>query len=106
MSVAEFELRILLTVLRCGERAVASAIHEDLQARTGRRTSLGAVYVTLDRLERKGLLDSTLGDPRPERGGRSRRHYRLSPRGRAAVREERRMMHALWRGLGVAEDRS
>jgi DNA-binding PadR family transcriptional regulator len=104
-SVAEFELRVLLTVLRCGESGYAAAVHEDLEARSKQKTSVGAVYVTLDRLERKGLLESTLGEPRAERGGRARRHYRLSKRGQDAVRLECRTMQALWRGLGVVEER-
>ena len=58
--VAEFELRILLTVLRCGEEAYAVAVHEDLETRTKQSVSLGAVYITLDRLVRKGWLQSRL----------------------------------------------
>jgi PadR family transcriptional regulator PadR len=102
---AEFELRVLLTVLRCRNQAVALAVHEDLERRTRRRASLGAVYVTLDRLERKGLLHSTLGEPRAERGGRARRHYRLSRKGRAALRHACREMQHLWEGLEIAEER-
>lgn len=103
-GLAEFELRVLLTVLRCGEAAYAVAVHADLEARSRQRTSIGAVYVTLDRLQRKGLLESTLGESRAERGGRARRHYRLSKRGQSAVRLECRTMQSLWRGLGVVEE--
>ena len=103
-ALAEFELRVLLTVMRCGDDAYAVAVHDDLQRRTRRRASIGAVYVTLDRLERKGLLQSTLGEPRAERGGRARRHYRLSRKGEAAVRQECVVIQDLWRGLGIAED--
>jgi PadR family transcriptional regulator PadR len=102
---AEFELRILLTVLRCRDEAYALAVHEDLERRTRRRTSLGAVYVTLDRLERKGLLQSTLGEPRAERGGRARRHYRLSRKGRTTLRHACLEMQHLWEGLEIAEER-
>ncbi len=102
-ALAEFELRILLTVLRCGDEAYAVAVHRELERRTRRRASIGAVYVTLDRLERKGLLDSKLGEPRAERGGRARRHYRLTRKGDAAVRQECRVMQDLWRGLDIAE---
>jgi PadR family transcriptional regulator PadR len=102
---AEFELRVLLTVLRCGDTAYALAVHEELERRTRRRASLGGVYVTLDRLERKGLLRSSLGAPRPERGGRARRHYRLSAKGSATLRQACLEMQQLWEGLEVAEDR-
>jgi DNA-binding PadR family transcriptional regulator len=105
-SLAEFELRVLLTVLRCGRESYAVAVHQDLERRSGRRASVGAVYITLDRLERKGLLESRLGDPTPERGGRAKRYYRLTRPGRAAVRDECRLMQRLWQGLGVVEDES
>jgi DNA-binding PadR family transcriptional regulator len=102
---AEFELRIMLTVLRCRDEAYALVVHEDLQLRTRRRASLGAVYVTLDRLERKGLLQSTLGEPRAERGGRARRYYRLSRKGLATLRHACLEMQHLWEGLEIAEER-
>jgi DNA-binding PadR family transcriptional regulator len=104
-AVAEFELRVLLTVHRLAGGAYAVAVHEDLQKRTGQRASLGAVYITLNRLERKGLLDSRLGDPSPARGGRAKRYYRLSRPGVAAVRQEGRIMRRLWDGLDVALDK-
>jgi DNA-binding PadR family transcriptional regulator len=104
--VAEFELRVLLTVHRLADEAYAAAVQEDLQTRTRRRTSLGAVHITLDRLARKGLLESRLGSPTPERGGRAKRYYRLSRAGLAAVREECGILQRLWDGLGVVRDRS
>ena len=104
--VAEFELRVLLTVHRLADDAVAVAVHQDLERRTRRKASLGAVYITLDRLARKGLLDSRLGAPTPERGGRAKRYYKLSRAGVAAVRDECRIMQRLWDGLDVATDRS
>jgi DNA-binding PadR family transcriptional regulator len=103
-AVAEFELRVLLTVRRLAGDAYAVAVHQDLERRTGQRTSLGAVYITLDRLERKGLLGSRLGDPSPARGGRAKRYYSLSRHGLATVRQECRIMRRLWDGLDVAID--
>ena len=85
---------------------VAVAVHEDLERRTRRKASLGAVYITLDRLARKGLLDSRLGEATAERGGRAKRYYRLSRPGIVAVRDECRIMQRLWDGLGVLPDRS
>jgi PadR family transcriptional regulator PadR len=104
LILAEFEVRVLLTVLRCRDAAYAVAVHQELERRTRRRASLGAVYVTLDRLERKGLLLSTLGEPRAERGGRARRHYRLSRKGSAALRQTCLEMRQLSEGLEIAED--
>ena len=106
VPIAEFELRVLLTVLRCGAESYAVAVHEDLERRSRRPAAIGAVYITLDRLERKRLLESRLGDPTPERGGRAKRFYRLTRAGRAAVREECRMMHRLWDGLGLVQEES
>jgi DNA-binding PadR family transcriptional regulator len=102
--IAEFELRVLLTVRRLGEDAYAVAVHEDLEQRSRRRTSQGAVYITLDRLERKGLLGSRMGDPTPERGGRAKRFYRLTRAGLNAVRDEVRLMQRLWDGLDVVSN--
>lgn len=103
-AIAEFELRILLAVLQCAADAYAVRIHDELRARTGRRVAIGAVYVTLDRLVRKGWLTSKLGDPSPERGGRAKRYYAVTARGRAAVRAEIRAMHRLWDGLDVVSE--
>lgn len=98
-NLAEFEFRLLLTVRRLQKEAYAVAVHEELEKRTGRKASLGAVYITLDRLERKGLLQSRLGDPTPERGGRAKRYYRLTRQGTVAVREEYHVVQRLWEDL-------
>lgn len=102
--VAEFELRVLLTVLRCGDEAYAVAVHEDLETRTRQRVSLGAVYITLDRLARKGWLSSRLGEPSAARGGRAKRYYLLSKSGLALVKAECGTMQRLWAGLGVVPE--
>lgn len=105
-AVAEFELRVLLTVRRLGDDAHATAIHGDLERRTKQKASIGAIYITLDRLQRKGLLDSRLGEPTRARGGRAKRFYRLTRPGLAAVREECRVMRRLWDGLDILTDES
>lgn len=102
--VAEFELRILLTVLRCGDDAYAVAVHEDLEARTRQHASLSAVYITLDRLARKGWLTSRLGEPSAARGGRAKRYYRVTKSGMALLKAECGAMHRLWAGLGLVPE--
>lgn len=100
--LGEFEQMVLLAVLcasQDGEDAYGVNIHTELEARTGRRVSRGAVYMTLDRLEKKGLLSSYLTDPTPERGGRSKRGYRVTKPARAALHESRRALIRLWEGL-------
>lgn len=103
--MAEFELRVLLTVLRCGDDAYAVAVHGDLETRTGAKVALGAVYITLDRLERKGWLSSRFGEPSAVRGGRAKRFYTATARGRTVLKVECEMIQRLWTGLGLIADR-
>ena len=99
-SLGEFEQVVLLAVLRLGENAAyAVPVHDEILRCTGRDVSRGSIYITLDRLETKGYLRSRLADPTPERGGRSKRYYTLRPRAVEALKENRRALVALWRGL-------
>src|SRR2546425_8350380 len=98
-SLGEFEHVVLLAVLRLGDEAYAVSIRDEILRCTGRDVSRGSVYITLDRLETKGYLRSRLADPTPERGGRAKRFYALRPRAIEALRECRRQLIALWRGL-------
>ena len=100
-DLAEFELRVLLGVLRRRDEAYAVAVRDEIVARTGRDVSLGSLYITLQRLERKGLLGSRLGDPSPERGGRAKRYYQLTRRGLALLKAECRLTQRMWEGLGL-----
>ena len=97
--LGEFEQVVLLAILRLGDEAYAVAVRDEILACTGRDVSRGSIYITLDRLETKGYLRSRLGDPTPERGGRAKRYYALRPRAVEALRETRRALVALWRGL-------
>lgn len=98
-TLGEFEQVVLLAILRLGDDAYAVSIRDEIIRRTGRDVSRGSVYITLDRLETKGYLRSWLADPTPERGGRAKRYYALRPRALEALRESRRALVALWRGL-------
>ena len=90
-SIGQFEHVVLAAVLSLGEAAYGVTIHAKVEEFIAPKTvSLGAVYATLDRLEDKGLLTSWLSDPTPERGGRSKRHYRLQAAGERALRETTR----------------
>src|SRR4030095_4073146 len=87
-SIGQFEHVVLAAVLALGEGAYGVTIHAKVEELISpRAVSLGAVYATLDRLEDKGLVASWLSDPTPERGGRSKRHYRLESSGERALRE-------------------
>ena len=94
--LGEFEQMLLLTALRLGEEAYGAAMSQELEERIGRRVSRGAIYVTLDRLEAKGLIQSRMSAPRAERGGRPRRlgvettpRAPTPPRGRHLLRPRR-----------------
>jgi DNA-binding PadR family transcriptional regulator len=101
--LGEFEQMVLLAVMQVGERAYAVPIHEELVRRTKRRASRGAMYMTLDRLEKKGLLSSSMSDPTPERGGRRRRYFRVTRRAIAALRSSQKALINLWDGLELVE---
>lgn len=88
ISIGQFEQLVLTAILRCGRQAYGVKVHESVEMLSGARSvALGAVYATLDRLEDKGLISSWLSDPTPERGGRSKRHYRLEANGERALRD-------------------
>src|SRR5262249_60708788 len=79
MNLGEFEQMVLLALVRLGPDAYGATIRREIEARTGRELAISAVYVTLDRLETKGLVKSRVGDPSPTRGGRRRQAFRLRP---------------------------
>jgi DNA-binding PadR family transcriptional regulator len=92
----EFEELVLLSVLIATPDAYGTSLQEILEEEAGRKASLGAIYTALDRLARKGLVLSELGDPTPVRGGRRKRHYELTPEGLEKVRETRRIRERMW----------
>ena len=97
--IGEFEQMILLAVLQRKEDAYGVTIHDELARHTTRPLARGAVYMTLDRLEKKGLLKSTLSDPTAERGGRAKRCYALTKSAVQALKASRRTLLSLWDGL-------
>lgn len=106
--LGEFEQMVLLCILRLGDDAYGLAIRNELKDVAGRRPSSGSLYTTLDRLERKGLLDSRAGEDAvsvPARGGRRRRYVRVTPAGEALLSASRHRLLALWDGIEGALDR-
>ena len=100
-SLGEFEHIIILALLRLGDRAYGVTVRQEIQFRTKRDVSIGAVYATLDRLETKGYVKSRLGDPTPERGGRSKRFFRITAKGLAAVNRTQRALQSMTEGLAL-----
>ena len=97
--LGELEQQLLLIVLRLGDDAYANPIRDMLASAAGRALARGALYTALERLEVKGCLRSTLGDPLPERGGRPRRYFTVTAAGLRALRQSRRVWLGLWKGL-------
>lgn len=85
LPLGDFEQRILFALVRLGPDAYGVPIRGDIEARTGRAVSAGALYTALDRLETRGLVSSRLGDPTPERGGKRKRLYTVQPAGERAL---------------------
>jgi PadR family transcriptional regulator PadR len=99
--LGDFELLVLLAILRADGDAYGSSIMKELQDRSARSVSRGALYVTLDRLEAKGYVASRTGDPAPARGGRPRRYYTVRSTGLALVRQSLDALKRMTEGLAL-----
>ena len=100
--LGEFEQMVLLAILQLGNDVYGVPIVDEIERRTDRSVARAAVYVTLRRLEKKGLLESWMGEPSEERGGKARRLVRVRPEGRRLLLGSRRAMDAMWQGLDLA----
>jgi PadR family transcriptional regulator, regulatory protein PadR len=94
-----FEQQILLALMHLGPDAYGLSIREEIESRTGRSVSAGALYTALDRLEKKGLASSRLGDPTPQRGGKRKRLYTLESSGERALSEAYEALRGMTQGL-------
>jgi len=97
--LGEFEHIVLVAMLRLGQDAYGASIRREIETRTRRALTVGALYRTLDRLEAKGFVRSWFGDPTPERGGRAKRHFEVRPLGVRTLRASREALAAMWDGL-------
>jgi len=96
--LGEFEHVVLLAILRLGDEAYGVPIRREIEGQTDRAVARGALYTTLDRMETKGYLSSTVGDPTPRRGGRARRYFTITAQGFAALRASREALLSMWSG--------
>lgn len=103
--LGEMELMVLLAVTRLGDEAYGVPISKELSTLAKREVALGSIYAALDRLERKGFVASSLGDPTPERGGRAKRYFNVTPTGVRALKMTREALTNLWSGIPVLEGR-
>jgi PadR family transcriptional regulator len=85
MMLGEFEYLMLTAASRLRDDAYGAAIRSEIEQATGAPCSIGALYTTLDRLERKGFITTWMGEPSPERGGRPKRMVRVTAKGARAA---------------------
>src|SRR5262245_54129508 len=102
-ALGEFEQAVLLSVAHLDDDAYGVTIRREIESRTRRTIAVGALYTALERLERKGYVSSTMSDPTPTRGGRSKRHFRITPTGKGALKQSRDFLARMWAGLDLAK---
>ena len=100
LYLGEFELIVLLAVLRLGDQAYGVTIQTELERETSRQLTVGAIYKTLGRLQQKGYVSVRIGDPTPQRGGRRKKYYRVESLGSRALKQSVADLRRLTRGLG------
>ena len=99
--LGEFELYVLAALEQLGDDAYGVTIRDEIERRSRRITSFGAVYATLDRLARKGYVSFWTSAPQPVQGGRARKHARLTAAGRRALRDSVRAIDRMLEGTAV-----
>jgi PadR family transcriptional regulator PadR len=97
--LTDFELMVMLAVLRVRDDAYGVPIAREIEQTAGRPVTHAAVYLALERLRQHGLVTSQLGDPTPERGGRAKKLFSITPTGLRAIRRTQRAFMALWNGI-------
>jgi PadR family transcriptional regulator PadR len=95
--LGEFEELVLLTIASLGDQAYGVAVKEDIEDRSDRSISIGALHSTITRLEEKDFIKSWLGDPTQERGGRRKRFFELTHQGKVALHHVKDLRDELWR---------
>jgi PadR family transcriptional regulator PadR len=97
--LTDFELMVMLAVLRVRDDPYGVPIAREIEETGGRSVTHAAVYLALDRLSQHGLVTSRLGEPTPERGGRAKKLFSITPTGLRAIRRTQRAFMALWKGI-------
>ena len=99
--LGEFEHIVLLSVLRLGDGAHGAMIRTEIEEVTQQSVAIGALHVTLERLERKALISSWMGEPTAQRGGKAKRQFKIAPAGVEALKQARAMLERLHAGLSL-----
>ena len=100
-TLGEFEQIVLIALLRLDNEAYGMSVRREIQERTGRAVSIGAVYATLERLESKGYVSSFVGDATAERGGRAKRFFRIESDGKRALKDSQDALRKMLAGLNA-----
>lgn len=100
-TLGEFENIVLLALMRLDTNAYGAAIRQLLQAKIGRDVSLGALYSTLERMEKKGLVVSHFGEATAQRGGRPKRFFSVTAEGKMALKKTKQAMDTMWQGVAL-----
>lgn len=101
--LGEFEQMVLLSIIRLKQDAYGTTIRQTLAESIQRDVTIGALYTTLDRLEKKGLLTSKLGEATNERGGRAKKYFYVTANGLSALKRSKEALTALWQDLSFNE---
>ena len=97
--LGEFEHIVLLALIHLKENAYGMTIRMDIDERIGRSVSIGAVYTTLERLEKKGFITSQMGEATPQRGGKAKKYFSITPAWKDKLQEARKNLEIMWQGL-------
>jgi DNA-binding PadR family transcriptional regulator len=99
IRLGEFEQLLLFALLRLGDNAYGVTVRREIEQRTGRSVSSGAVYTSLERLESRGLVSSVVGEPTPRRGGKRKKYYKIRSEGARALAQSYGALREMAKGL-------
>ncbi len=99
--LGEFEQIVLLALLRLRDQAYGMRIRQEIEERTDRSVSIGAIYATLDRMQAKGYVSSWLADPTAERGGRAKRFFKIETAGATALQRSQDALNRMLKGIRI-----
>ncbi len=101
--ISNFELMVMLALIRLGDDAYGVPISEEIEAHSGHDVALGSVYAALERLHDRGMVTSSVGEPTAERGGRAKRYFKVTGKGMKVVQDTQRTLTRLWKGMPKLE---
>ena len=102
-GLSNFELMVMLAVIRLSDEAYGVPIAREIEETTNSEVVVGSIYAALTRLEERGLIESRLGEATAERGGRAKKYFRVTAQGIREVRQTRKSLMKLWKGLPEVE---